>query len=118
MGLQKRRPCGAAADINELEYISALHQTGKDELREDGSIQACDIVAFLMSRHGIEITEEEVLDKIISTFGQRTVDSRSDIDLIQLLALLFIPLLLKAKQSLDQAQQASNTIRQSGTWLI
>mmetsp|Transcript_3787 Transcript_3787/g.6451 ORF Transcript_3787/g.6451 Transcript_3787/m.6451 type:complete len:895 (-) Transcript_3787:79-2763(-) len=118
MGLQKRRPCGAAADINELEYISALHQTGKDELREDGSIQACDIVAFLMSRHGIEVTEEEVLDKIIGTFGQRTVDSRSDIDLIQLLALLLIPLLLKAKQSLDQAQQASNTIRrQSGTCL-
>jgi len=118
MGLQKCRPCGAAADINELEYISALHQTGKDELREDGSIQACDIVAFLMSRHGIEVTEEEVLDKIIGTFGQRTVDSRSDIDLIQLLALLLIPLLLKAKQSLDQAQQASSTIRrQSGTCL-
>jgi len=39
MGLQKRRPCGAVADVNELEYISALHQTGKDELREDGSIQ-------------------------------------------------------------------------------
>lgn len=39
MGLKKRRPCGAVADVNELEYISALHQTGKDELREDGSIQ-------------------------------------------------------------------------------
>eukprot|EP00985_Skeletonema_marinoi_P006080 scaffold2641_cov133-Skeletonema_marinoi.AAC.5 len=53
MGLQKRRPCGAAADINELEYISALHQTGKDELREDGSIQGaylyCDVTEMVSS---------------------------------------------------------------------
>jgi len=144
MGLQKRRPCGAVADVNELEYISALHQTGKDELREDGSIQACDIVAFLMSRHGIKVAEEEVEEKIICTFGQQctgvnrmqhgnhsgtsttqsnidrqlVTSTRGCLDLIQILALLLIPLLLKATQTLDQAQQESNTNRRElGTCL-
>jgi hypothetical protein len=32
------RPVGAAADVKELEYISALHQTG-DSVRLDGSIK-------------------------------------------------------------------------------
>jgi hypothetical protein len=31
------KPKGATADLREMEYISALHQTGK-ELRQDGSI--------------------------------------------------------------------------------
>jgi hypothetical protein len=39
MRLKKMIPCGAGADLNELEYISALHQTGRNELREDGSIK-------------------------------------------------------------------------------
>jgi hypothetical protein len=56
MGLQKRRPCGAAADINELEYISALHQTGKDELREDGSIQG----AYTSTANDITVAREMV----------------------------------------------------------
>jgi len=33
------RPTGAAADVKELEYVSALHQTDlKGGLRKDGSI--------------------------------------------------------------------------------
>ncbi len=95
-----------------------------------------------MSRHGIQVTEEEVEQKIIGTFGQfARVEEKQDnhndtsvtqpnterasdtlprgcMDLIQVLALLLIPLLLKAKESLDQAQQESNTTRmQSGTCL-
>jgi hypothetical protein len=77
---------------------------------------ACDIAAFLMSRHGIKVTEEEVAEKIIGTFGECTPGNERKpnancLDLIQILALLFIPLLLKAKQSLDQAQQETNTVR-------
>ena len=30
---------GAAADVKELEYISALHQTTTDEVRRDASIK-------------------------------------------------------------------------------
>src|SRR5210317_1885514 len=137
MGLRKFRPCGAVADVKELEYISALMQTGKNHLREDGSIAACDIVAFLMSRHGIKVSELEVIQKILCTFGdsvvdeqieeddddglQRSNDERNEedalqrtnkerdeslqsgcIDLIQILAMLLIPTLLKAKQSLKE----------------
>ena len=144
MGLRKFRPCGAVADVKELEYISALMQTGKNHLREDGSISACDIVAFLMSRHGIKVTELEVIQKILRTFGDSVVDEqiqedeedelqRSNrerdellqsgcIDLIQILAMLLIPTLLKAKQSLvektssnQQSSQASNSIRGKST---
>lgn len=38
MGAKHTIPCGAHADVKELEYISALHQTGRSELRKDGSI--------------------------------------------------------------------------------
>ena len=37
MGATHTKPCGAFADVKELEYISALHQSGK-QLRKDGSI--------------------------------------------------------------------------------
>ena len=80
MGLRKFRPCGAVADVKELEYISALMQTGKNHLREDGSIAACDIVAFLMSRHGIKVSELEVIQKILCTFGDSVVDEQIEED--------------------------------------
>lgn len=32
------RPVGAAGDVKELEYVSAIHQTGPD-IRRDGSIR-------------------------------------------------------------------------------
>ena len=32
------RPIGTAADLKELEYLSALHQTCLPVLRRDGSI--------------------------------------------------------------------------------
>ena len=38
MGAKCSKPCGAIADVKELEYISALHQSGLDGLRSDGSI--------------------------------------------------------------------------------
>lgn len=131
MGLRKFIPCGAVADVKELEYISALMQTGKNHLREDGSIAACDIVAFLMSRHGIKVTELEVIQKILCTFGDSVVDEQieeeydelqrsnderneedeSRLDLIQILAMLTIPTLLKAKQRI--VENASSTPQSS-----
>lgn len=38
MPMNFERPVGAVADVRELEYISALHQTGFLELRKEGSI--------------------------------------------------------------------------------
>jgi len=78
MGGKFTKPCGAFADLKELEYISALHQTGfgPNTLRPDGSIQAIDIVHFLMSRYGIKVTEDEVEQTIMEAFGER--QSRTD----------------------------------------
>lgn len=38
MAIGFRRPIGSPADVKELEYISALHQTDLQEVRSDGSI--------------------------------------------------------------------------------
>ena len=37
VGINFQRPVGPFSDTKELEYIAALHQTGK-ELRQDGTI--------------------------------------------------------------------------------
>jgi hypothetical protein len=39
MGAKQTKSCGSYADVKELEYISALHQTGTNGLRKDGSIR-------------------------------------------------------------------------------
>jgi hypothetical protein len=47
MGLESfDLPCGSAADVAELEYIAALHQTG-ESMRLDGSIKG----TFVRRRH-------------------------------------------------------------------
>ena len=65
------RPVGAAADVRELEYIAALHQTQDEENDDwmDGSIEATDVKNFLLSRYGIKVTKEEVRDLIFAEMG-------------------------------------------------
>lgn len=50
------RPIGASADVKELEYISALHQTGADGIREDGSIKGefC-LVRFVLNDESMSV---------------------------------------------------------------
>ncbi len=88
------RPIGAQADAKELEYISALHQSGP-RLRPDGSIRDEDIKAFLRSRFGIEVSLEEVRQTILQGLGGSD-DEGEVIDLMELTAIIIIPLLLKA----------------------
>ena len=54
------RPVGAPADVMELEYCSALQQTGMHSLRHNGSLQAVDIQRQLLSRHGIDVSTEQI----------------------------------------------------------
>jgi hypothetical protein len=101
------RPIGAQADVKELEYISALHQSGV-RLRSDGSIRDEDIKVYLRSRFGIEVTLEEVRQTILqglggggaaggSSAGDDDDDDEGEvIDLVELTAIILIPLLLKA----------------------
>ncbi|GKY91070.1 hypothetical protein MPSEU_000079800 [Mayamaea pseudoterrestris] len=106
---------GAAGDVKELEYISALHQTDCDELRRDCSIQADDIRLFLRSRYGIVVETETVHSVIMSGLGGGSGKASSKmnngneaddevIDLMELVALLMIPTLLKAR--LQQLQDS------------
>eukprot|EP00578_Thalassiosira_sp_NH16_P024367 CAMPEP_0181084446 /NCGR_PEP_ID=MMETSP1071-20121207/4699_1 /TAXON_ID=35127 /ORGANISM="Thalassiosira sp., Strain NH16" /LENGTH=989 /DNA_ID=CAMNT_0023166179 /DNA_START=39 /DNA_END=3004 /DNA_ORIENTATION=- len=97
------KPVGANADLRELEYISALHQVGK-ALRNDGSIKAEDISKFLMSRYGIKVSGDEVLNTIGKGFGGGGVSEEDGdtIDLTEITALLFVPELIKAEMSLHR----------------
>lgn len=62
------RPVGAAVDVKELEYVSAIHQTGK-EIDEDGFITAQDVQVFLRSRFGAVITKEDAIDIVRGLAG-------------------------------------------------
>jgi hypothetical protein len=124
---------GAAGDVKELEYISALHQTDPREVRKDGSIKgmygrntntervivdtlqsihlhdafahsflrllfslpAEDIRLFLSSRYGIRVTDEEVFSTILQGLGGGS-EKDECIDVMELVAILLIPTLIKA----------------------
>jgi hypothetical protein len=92
------RPVGASADVKELEYIAALHQTDV-KLRNDGSIKAIDIVHFLSSRYGIRVSVKEVQDTILRGLGGGD-DEEECIDLTEVAAILLIPELIKAARGL------------------
>ena len=88
------RPVGPPVDAKELEYISALHQTGVT-LRSNGSIRDEDIKAYLRSRFGIEVTLNEVRNTILQGLGGSDGEGEV-IDLMELTAIILIPLFLKA----------------------
>lgn len=88
------RPTGAFADVSELEYIAAIHQTTDDDKDTfvDGSIDASDVKVFLLSRYGISVTEEEVKESIFRDIGGGV---NGCIDLVEVVSLLIIPYLSK-----------------------
>lgn len=55
-----------------------------------------DIVTFLMSRYGIDISGEEVRRHVIRGLGGGDEEQDGCIDLMELVAILLIPTLLKA----------------------
>lgn len=82
----------------ELEYVSAIHQSGP-RLRPNGSIKDEDIKLYLRSRFGIEVTLEQVRSTILHGMGGGEAgdgDENEVIDLLELTAIILIPLLLKA----------------------
>jgi len=102
--VQFDRPVGAQADVKELEYISALHQTGAGQLRSDGSITDEDIKAYLRSRFVIEVTLNEVRWIILQGLGGSDRENEV-IDLMELTAIILVPLLLKAAAVVQHNQQ-------------
>jgi hypothetical protein len=80
-----------------VEYISAIHQTGT-HVRPNGSIKDADIQLYLKSRFGIVVTLEQVRSTIMHGFAggdEGTLDATEVIDMMELTAIILIPLLLK-----------------------
>ncbi len=102
------QPVGATADLKELEYISALLQTGK-VLRSDGSLTAEDVAHYLLSRHGIHVTPECVNNTIFQVFGVDEEAEGEVLDLVELTAILVIPILLIMRKSIMSSKKRSSS---------
>mmetsp|Transcript_53181 Transcript_53181/g.159171 ORF Transcript_53181/g.159171 Transcript_53181/m.159171 type:complete len:1076 (-) Transcript_53181:971-4198(-) len=80
MTIAFERPVGAAADLSELEYISALHQSQPGMVRKDGSIRDVDIMHFILSRYGIKVDLDAVRNTILVGLGGDFEGSNDDLD--------------------------------------
>lgn len=82
------RPVGAAVDVRELEYISALLQTDLPHLRRDGTIKARDILIYLRSRYGLVVEIDQALDILLGLGGdcldERLDEALLDVDKVEL----------------------------------
>jgi hypothetical protein len=56
------RILGAPADLKELEYIAALHQTCLPDTRDNGTVSSLDVQRFLSSRYGLRLTHAETIE--------------------------------------------------------
>lgn len=81
MPVEFDRPVGACADVAELEYISALMQTEKLFLRQEGSLTARDIHYFLKSRHGLEVPVEQIEKEIMVELGGTIAANAAESDI-------------------------------------
>jgi hypothetical protein len=56
------RILGAPADLKELEYVAALHQTCLPDTRDNGTVSSLDVQRFLSSRYGLRLTHAETIE--------------------------------------------------------
>lgn len=110
-----QRPIGAAADLQELEYVSALLQTQQSGsgARRDGSVQDVDIQLFLKSRFGIDVSLKDIQRLVIHAFGDGDV-----IDLSEMTAMLLIPTLIKATATAQEEEEETDDIQYPKPGLI
>ena len=65
-----QQPIGPKADLAELEFIAALHQTCFPDLRKDCSISSADVLLFLRSRYGLKLDQDRAFDIILGLGGK------------------------------------------------
>lgn len=114
-GIQFERPIGAPADIKELEYIAALHQTNPEEIRRSGTVQAKDICNYLTSRHGVFVepktAQKRILEELCGTWMSdeaKKGDEEACMDICQMLTLLLIPYL--RQEDIAEAKKPVNAM--------
>lgn len=139
---RKLNRIGPEADLREIEYLSAIHQSDARSLRPDGTISSDDVRVYLRSRYGLNIPREEAaqivrglggtakaeaeatdhpndgddvvdIEKNHSSSLASSMDVDDDtkhgvvldddeyLDLVQFVAILFIPTLQRAKRQVD-----------------
>jgi len=97
---------GAKADVSELQFITALHQSGK-QTRNDGSLVAKDISRFLSSRYGIKMKAPE---KILSGIGL-IEGKESTMQLPEIVSILMVPFLLKARGLIEDGAAIDSPVK-------
>lgn len=124
-----KAPIPPTSDINELEYISALHQcSSMAELRQDCSIHSDEIATFLKSRHGLCVAPEVVRKFILQDGLTADKDDEEEaqakaaapglesdgndgaggvMDLVELTSALIIPNLLRLRRKYVDKTQLS-----------
>ena len=110
------RPVGAQADLNELEYISALHQTCQPRLRSNGTVSALDIARFLKSRYGIVATDGSIQELVRGLGGGPISEEEEELkqtllDLVQLTTIVIMPTIARAAH--DWRVKKDNVINES-----
>lgn len=126
MTIRFEKPIGSHADVKELEYIAALHQTGP-KIRRDGSVDgkfflrrmtiirlkkfgllfspvlsAKDVVHFLTSRHGIKVDIDFARTKLMPGLAGTIEDGEEAVfDIAELTSILMISHLRKVAASKD-----------------
>lgn len=100
------RPVGIHRDIAELEFITALLQTPKTFLRN--RVTAQDIVVYLRSRHGVNITIDSVRQLLVRDLAGSTCDNQDHdaIDPCQLVTIFLLPQLLLALEGGDDEKNS------------
>lgn len=107
-------PVPPHSDVAELEYISSLHQcSNMRAIRQDGSVSAQEISAFLMSRHGLVVSAETARNVVLSGLTADKVDGQNNsnmeedngddeqatLDLVELTSALIIPSLIRLRRA-------------------
>ena len=65
-----QRLVGAAGDVQELEYVSALLQTCLPNTRDNGTVGSLDLQALLSSRYGLKLETTEIITILRKLTGE------------------------------------------------
>jgi hypothetical protein len=120
-------PVPPYSDVAELEYISSLHQcSNMQALKEDGSVSAEEIAAFLKSRHGLDLTAETVRNVVLGGLTADVVDEddtkagknmdtdkQATMDLVELTSTLIIPNLLRLRRMRTERNREGTGLQES-----
>ena len=92
------RPVGPHCDIKELEYVSALLQTGP-AIRRDGTVTSEDVVTYLKSRHGIEADVDYIRTVFMPGLAGALGENADPLfDIVEIMCILLIPHFVREKR--------------------